>query len=77
MNEKKKDNCPVCGAKCKIIGKTTLNYEPITLDVGRVETVVQETWRDYYSVADGYVMHETEIECCNKIAKAIVEEIEK
>ena len=36
---------------------------------------VLETWKSNYSVAEGYVMHYTEIECCKLITEAIREQI--
>ena len=39
-----------------------------------VEEILAETldaWKGYYAVAPGYVMHSSEIECCQEIAHAI------
>ena len=36
-----------------------------------IEQIIQETWQSYYQCSDTYTMHESEIECCNDIAKAI------
>ena len=47
------------------------------LDVEKVKKIIIETWKAYYQVAEGYEMHETEIECCEQLAEAMMEERER
>ena len=42
-----------------------------------INEIAKEEWAGYYQVTENYEMHITEIECCNRIAQAISEEIEK
>ncbi len=44
--EMSKNFCPVCGAKGKIVGKTTMNFERDRVSVERIFKMIPTEWND-------------------------------
>jgi len=42
-----------------------------------VEEILIETWKHFYSVAPNYVMHKSELDCCEEMANEVVTYINK
>ena len=49
MTPTKQDvNCPLCGTPCRIVGKTTMHYEPVKIDKEKLVQMLENLARDRY-----------------------------